>query len=268
MTHAVEFTAPTYESRLHHTTASSSAPRLLWSGSPEPTSPDADLQRAWSLTLPHELTDGRIVDAPTTPHPPNEGFRRLFAVDPGEVHRHALTAVYGVKDGPAALAVAERRLRDAGDPDYRELRPLLRTVLESPAPERPSSTRTLSGIDPRQHHVVVPFLQQNAPFALPTDPAELPVDTVAWDVSLAMRVLWLAHGGGLVTGEECSELALSALEQVRETYDGWHAFASGLVVGRAVSMGQIDDSSISYVDDVALALNHPDSPWSRLPLQG
>lgn len=192
----------------------------------------------------------------------------MFAVDRGDDHRHRVASVYGVKDAATALDVAWDRLRLArmGNADYRELRPVLQDIVAAPAKDR-TPTRaweTLTSVDTGKHGLVIPFLQDEAVYALPAD---LPADTIAWDVSVAMRILWLAHGGGLFEDTvACHDLARDALDLIRSTYSSWREVADGIVVGRALTTGRLDESCIAYVDQVALALNHPDSPWARLPL--
>lgn len=258
-----DYSAPAYDDRIRQVAPQPSRPEFLWLNTS-----DQSIQRAWSLSLPHDLTDRRVVDGPPPALPPNEGFRRIFAVDRGEDHRHRLASVYGVKDAATALEVAWDRLRLAstGNAGYRALRPLLQEVVSVP-PETRSLTHsweTLSRVNTDKHALVIPFLQDEAVYALP---AVLPVDTIAWDVSVAMRILWLAHGGGLFEDTvACHDLALDALDLIRSTYSSWREVADGIVVGRALSTGRVDESCIAYVDQVAIALNHPDSPWVRLPL--
>lgn len=258
-----DFTAPAYDERIRRTEPAGSRPGFVWLNASDPT-----LQRAWSLSLPHDLADGRVVDGPAPALPPNEGFRRMFAVDRGDDHRHRVASVYGVKDAATALDVAWDRLRLArmGNADYRELRPVLQDIVAAPAKDR-TPTRaweTLTSVDTGKHGLVIPFLQDEAVYALPAD---LPADTIAWDVSVAMRILWLAHGGGLFEDTvACHDLARDALDLIRSTYSSWREVADGIVVGRALTTGRLDESCIAYVDQVALALNHPDSPWARLPL--
>ncbi|HIW91217.1 MAG TPA: DUF1266 domain-containing protein [Candidatus Corynebacterium avicola] len=263
MTLPADFAAPTYDERIRRTAPAASRPEFVWLDAYDPT-----LQRAWSLSLPHDLVDGRVVDGPAPEAPPNEGFRRMFAVDRGQDHRHRVASVYGVKDAATALEVAWDRLRLArtGNAHYRELLPLLQDIVSAPPDDRNPTRvwKTLTTVDTDKHDLVIPFLQDEAVYALPED---LPVDTVAWDVSVAMRILWLAHGGGLFEDTvACHDLARDALDLIRSTYSSWREVADGIVVGRALSTGRVDESCIAYVDQVALALNHPDSPWVRLPL--
>ncbi|MGJ0182511.1 DUF1266 domain-containing protein [Corynebacterium glyciniphilum] len=252
-------TAPTYRSILRNFPSSSRGLPLTWeSGRSD------DSCRAWGLSLPHGLTDGRVVNGPAEAHPPNAGFQKLFVVDPGEAHRHHLARVFGIRTTDDVLESASARLRDAGDPDYREHLPLLDTLCSTTGPERPAAYTVLSPVDPAHHHLIVPFLQDSAPMALPETP---PQDTTAWDVSVAVHLLWLAHGGGLVTEDQCSGMLARALDLAQSTYSTWEDFADGVVVGRAVSDGRLDDSCVRFVHDIAVVLNHPDSPWFRLSLQ-
>jgi hypothetical protein len=261
VTNAAETFAPSYADRMDAPVVSGSRPTFVRSNLG-----DAASQRAWSLALPHDLIDGRIVDGPAPVYPPHEGFRRLFAVDPGETYRHQLSSVYGIKDAASALEAANDRLRLAGHGNaaYRDIQPLLQHLMSQEPGSRPSSAAVLSAVDNDRHHVVVPFLQDLAHYALPENP---PADLMAWEVSVALRILWLAHGGGLFTDTvACNDLTLDGLSLIQDNYRTWRDYADALVVGRAVSTGTLDESSISFVEQVSTALNHPDSPWSQLPL--
>lgn len=222
-----------------------------------------DFSCAWSLSLPHDLTAGRVSNGPPEAHPPDAGFRKLVIVDPGEAYRHHLAAVYGVRTGGDLLRTVAARLDDAGDADYRELHSRITGIAATPAHRRPPLHRILGPVPAGQQHVVIPFLQPDAALALPNVP---PADTTAWDVSVAVHMLWLGYGGGLVTDGQCAPLLERALQRARDTYATWEDYADGLVVGRAVADGRLDDSCLGVVRDVAVALNHPDSPWARFPL--
>lgn len=260
VTYPADTTENTYRTTLCELPTISRSLRLLWG-----EEPSAEVGTAWALSLPHDLTDGRKVNAPAEAHPPNSGFQKLFVADPGEAHRHHLAQVFGIRTGEDALQAANDRINGAGSAEYRELHTLLCEVCSTPLHERPPAYSILAPVAADQHHIVIPFLQPEATLALPEVP---PSDTTAWDISVAVRLLWLAHGGGLVTAEQCEPVVLRALELARRTYGGWSEYADGLVVGRAVSNGRLDDSGIHFVDDVAVALNHPDSLWSRVALQG
>ncbi|MCJ7859711.1 DUF1266 domain-containing protein [Corynebacterium kalidii] len=262
MTHPVDTTThtTTYRSTLLTLPPTGAALRLVWDDDRTPES-----SRAWALSLPHGLGDGRVVNGPAEAHLPNTGFQKLFVVDPGEAHRHHLATVYGIRTAREALEAVRARLATGGDPRYRAHRGLLATLCSTPAGQRPAAHTVLGTVDPADHHVVVPFLSDTAVAALPEVP---PAETTAWDVSVAVHLLWLAHGGGLVTGDECSDLLARALDSARSVYRTWAEYADGVVVGRAVADGRLDDSCLRFVRDVAVALNHPDSPWSRLELQG
>lgn len=224
-----------------------------------------DSARAWALSLPHGLADGRMVDGPAAAHPPNAGFQKIFVVDPGETHRHHLARVFGIRSGQDALDAVADRLSAAGDPAYSSQHGVLADLCATAWSERPAAHTVLGPVDADHHHVVVPFLQPEAYQALPPTPPE---DICAWDISVAVHLLWLAHGGGLLTEEQCDAPLGRALAMARDAYGSWTDYADGVVVGRAVSDGRLDDSCHRFVHDTAVALNHPDSPWFRLNLQG
>ncbi|MGN0095361.1 MAG: DUF1266 domain-containing protein [Corynebacterium sp.] len=252
-------TAPTYRSILRDIPSSGRGLRLTWeSGRSD------DSSRSWGLSLPHGLTDGRVTNGPAEAHPPNAGFQKLFVVDPGEAHRHHLARVFGIRTTQDVLDTASARLRDAGDAAYRQHRPLLETLCSTTGPERPAAHTVLGPVDPAHHHLIIPFLQDGACTALPETP---PQDTTAWDISVAVHLLWLAHGGGLVTEDQCSGMLARALDLAQAACPTWEDFADGVVVGRAVADGRLDDSCLRFVRDIAVVLNHPNSPWFRLPLR-
>lgn len=224
-----------------------------------------DSARSWALSLPHGLTEGRVLDGPAAAHPPNAGFQKIFVVDPGETHRHHLARVFGIRSGDDALEAVDHRLSSAGDPAYQSQHGTLVDLCATPWSERPAAHTVLGPVAPESHHVIVPFLQPEAHQALPPTP---PQDICAWDISVAVHLLWLAHGGGLLTEEQCAGPLSRALAMAQDSYDNWADYADGVVVGRAVSDGRLDDSCHRMVQDTALALNHPDSPWFRLNLQG
>ncbi|MEJ6548461.1 DUF1266 domain-containing protein [Corynebacterium sp. USCH3] len=252
-------TATTYRSLLQQLPPSGRGLRLTW----DPDRSEGS-SRSWALGLPHGLTDGRTVNGPPEAHPPNEGFQKLFVVDPGEVHRHHLARVFGIRTAQDVLRTAADRLRDAGDADYRQYLPALQSLCDTPVADRPAAHTVLGPVDPAHHHLIIPFLQDEAALALPETP---PVDTTAWDISVAVHLLWLAHGGGLITEDRCSGMLSDALGLAQSTYTTWQDYADGAVVGRAVADGRLDDSCLYFVRDVAVVLNHPDSPWYRLELR-
>lgn len=263
VTHPADNTTPTattYRSALQELPRSAGRLQLVWD-----RDRTAEASRSWALSLPHGLNDGRVVNGPAEAHPPNSGFQKLFVVDPGEAHRHHLASVYGIRTARDVLGTVAARLDDAGDADYRRHRELLAGLCSTPVDRRPAAHTVLGPLDPADHHLVIPFLQDAAVAALPETP---PTDTTGWDVSVAVHLLWLAHGGGLVTVDQCSGLLNRALELTRSTYGSWEEFADGVVVGRAVADGRLDDSCMRFVQDIAVALNHPDSPWVRLNLHG
>lgn len=258
VTFPADITTNTYHTTLRTLPVNSRSFHFTWD-----EAVSVDLGTAWSLSLPHDLTDGRPVNAPAEAHPPHSGFQKLFIADPGEAHRHRLAQVYGIRTGQDALHVAGTRLCQAASADYRELRPLLRDLCSTPHHRRQPVHTILAPVAADRHHIIIPFLQPEATAALPENP---PVDTTAWDLSVAVRLLWLAHGGGLVTAGQCEPLLVDALNQARRTYRTWSEYADGLVVGRTISNGRIDDSCIHFITDLAVALNHQESLWARLPL--
>lgn len=89
--------------------------------------------------------------------------------------------------------------------------------------------------------VVDPFLLPDAELALP---ARLPSDTVGWDVYRAMEVLFIACRARILSEKQAEPLVLSALELTRKTYRSWREHVDGFIVGRTVSFGTIDDSTL------------------------
>jgi hypothetical protein len=199
---------------------------------------DPDLALGWSLHMPYELGDDR----------------------------------------DETLGTVQNLLEYAGDPGYRAMLPALRQLLTVPVGQRPGYLASIAemvrgavedSVTDEQvvaevNRVVGPFLVQESVLALP---ATLPPDTVGWDTARALRVLWMAHGAGIVTEQDAEPFIRAALDLTRQVYGSWREHADGFLVGRAQWAEAVDDGSLEYAGGLATALHHPDSPWVLTPLR-
>lgn len=189
-----------------------------------------------------------------------------------------LNGSWSVTDGKGALQTALALLNDAGDPGYRALRPTLSDLVTLPVAERGQHVdgiiaATRQAVDPEVpdeavaaevRRIVGPFLMEESVMALPST---LPVDTVDWDTSRALRILWMAHGAGCITEQDAEPLVRGALDITRQAYGSWLEHADGFIVGRTQWCETIDEGSFEYVGGMAIALHHPESPWVTTPLR-